>query len=85
MSRDGENDIEAALSVCIVLVSSGALALPIMLVGSVGLVGAVCVEDISADACAGSIKEADWSYESSAVDVELIGFSAGIRQLVCSI
>ena len=52
MSREGEKASEPALRVCVLVFISGALALAMIPVGSMGLAGAVCMVDMSAeDAC----------------------------------
>jgi hypothetical protein len=61
MSREGEKATEAALSDLVVIITSGALVLLAMLFGCLGLVGAVCMEDISAAEAGGGTGAEDCS------------------------
>ena len=61
MSREGEKTTDEALSDLAVVVTSGTLTLLSMAVGCVGLVGAVCEEDISVADAGGGMGGGDCS------------------------
>ena len=76
-SGDGEKTTEAAFGVLVATRISGALALACMPACSMGLVGAVCVEDMSAGGGTGAA-EGCWVGSSGFTD-GCVGISAGTK------